>query len=123
MKTRFVLFTAIFSAVFCWALISGCASSPGPEPDISPFEPGVYSSQTAAGELYLSAPVNMSGTCAVLETDKTGTYFITESAYTDSHTITFKWSDGSATSAFVSGGDRKILRFGTAGFWSWERYQ
>jgi hypothetical protein len=123
MKTRFVLFAVVFSAVFCWALISGCASSPEPEPEIPPFEPGVYSNQSAAGELYLSAPVNMSGVCAILGTDKTGTYFITKSAYTDSHNIDFKWSDDSATSAVVFGRDRKTLYVGTAESWLWERYQ
>jgi hypothetical protein len=112
-----------FAVVFCWVLFFGCASSPESEaePDVLPFEPGLYLSQDTAEELYLSTPVNMSGTCTMPETDKTGTYSITKSAYTDSHTITFRWSDGSATSAFVSGGNRKTLRFGTAEFWMWVR--
>jgi hypothetical protein len=59
----------------------------------------------------------------MLGTDKTGTYFITKSAYIDSYTLAFKWSDGSVTSAFVSGENRKLLRFGTVELWSWERYQ
>jgi hypothetical protein len=104
-------------------MISGCASSPEPEsgPDISPFEPGVYSSQATAEELYLSEPVGMSGTCSVPGTDKTGIYTIVISAYTDSHSIIFKWSDGSSTSAFVVNGNRKTLHFGTDTLWLWAR--
>jgi hypothetical protein len=122
MKKR-KLSVRFFAAALCWLFISACVSSPapGPEPDTLPFEPGVYSSQAAAEELYLSAPANMSGTCAVPGTDKTGTYFVTKSVYTDSHDITFRWSDGSTTSAFVSGSDRTTLRFGTADFWLWVR--
>jgi hypothetical protein len=112
-----------FTVVFCWILISGCASSPAPEPDVLPFEPGVYLNQVTTEELYLSTPVNMSGTCSIPEDNKTGTYFIAKSAYTDSHDITFRWSDGSTTSAFVASGNRKTLRFGTDTLWLWIRYE
>ncbi|MDR2784850.1 MAG: hypothetical protein LBB83_02930 [Treponema sp.] len=114
-----------FAVVFCWILISGCMSSPEPEPEtnIPLIEPGVYSNQLTTEELYLSEPVDMSGICAFLGTDKTGTYIIIKSVYTDSYTITFKWSDSSTTSAFISNGDKKALRFGTDSLWSWMRYQ
>jgi hypothetical protein len=65
----------------------------------------------------------MSGICSVPETDRTGMYTITESAYTDSHSIIFKWSDGSSTSAVVVNGNRKTLRFGTDTLWLWTRYE
>jgi hypothetical protein len=65
----------------------------------------------------------MSGICSVPGTDKTGIYTIAESAYTDSHVITFRWSDGSTTSAFIVNGNRKTLHSGTDTLWLWTRYE
>jgi hypothetical protein len=115
-----------FLVFFCWVLISGCASSPEPGTtgvDVLPFEPGVYLSQVTEEELHLSEPVNMSGICSIAGTDKTGTYILDRSAYTDSYIITFSWSDGSTTSAFVVNGNRKALRFGTDTLWLWKYYE